>query len=300
VTRYEWVLARKAEDFPTNAACKVAGVSVSAFNDWRQRREADPTDAEVEEASLVAEMRKIAKENDDTYGSPRMTVELNNRCWLVNHKRVERLIALHGIVGVHKPAKIRTTTPAEDNPPIPDRVGRNFAPGETDRCWVGDITYVPTTAGWLFLATVIDLGSRRLLGYAMADHMRTSLVLDALDMAVQARGGKVAGTIFHSDRGSQYLSDNYQAALRGRKMLQSVGRTGVCWDNAVAESFFSSLKRELVSRYRYTSHADARRSIFKWINRYNNRRLHSSLGYRSPRDWENQQQQQPNEANKAA
>ena len=296
MTRYEWVLARKAEHFPTTTSCKVAGVSVSAFNEWRQRRQADPTDAELAEAALVADMRDIDNEFDGAYGSPRMTVELNNRGWTVNHKRVERLMALHGIVGIHKPAKVRTTVPAENNPPIPDLVDRNFAPGETDVAWVGDITYVPTTAGWLFLATVIDLGSRRLLGYAMADHMRTSLVLDALDMAIGARNGKVAGTIFHSDRGSQYLSDNYQAALTGRSMRQSVGRTGVCWDNAVAESFFSSLKRELVSRYRYTSHTDARRAIFKWINQYNTRRLHSSLGYRSPINWETHNQPKANQA----
>ena len=198
---------------------------------------------------------------------------------------------LHGIVGVHKPAKVRTTIPAEDAPPLPDLVQRNFKPGAADVAWVGDISYIGTSEGWLYLATVIDLGSRRLLGYAMADHMRTELVCDALAMAAGVRGGRTAGIIFHSDRGAQYLAGDYRQAVTGRGMVQSVGRTGVCWDNSVAESFFSSLKRELIHRYRFEDRAGARRAIFGWINRYNTRRLHSSLGYRSPIDWENNRHQ---------
>jgi transposase InsO family protein len=271
-------------------------VSIPAFNDWRRRREGDPTDAELEQAALVEAMWVIDEEFDGTYGEPRMTAELQNQGWVVNHKRVERLMALHGIVGVHKPAKVRTTIPAEDAPPLPDLVGRRFKPGAADVAWVGDITYIATGEGWLYLATVIDLGSRRLLGYAMADHMRTELVTDALKMAVGARGGATAGIIFHSDRGSQYMSGDYAKAIWRHRMKQSVGRTGVCWDNAVAESFFSSLKRELVSRYRFPDRAQARRAIFVWINRYNNRRLHSSLDYRSPIDWENTQTRKANQA----
>jgi len=148
----------------------------------------------------------------------------------------------------------------------------------------------------LYLATVIDLGSRRLLGYAMANHMRTELVVDALKMAAATRGGVTGGIIFHSDRGSQYMSAEYQRLVSGLGMRQSVGRTGVCWDNAVAESFFSSLKRELVSRYRFATRANARQTIFVWINRYNTRRLHSSLGYRSPIAWENTNTTRANKA----
>jgi len=296
VTRYEWVLARRAEQFPVSAACKVAEVSASAFNDWRRQREAVPTEAQIAEAALVEAMRRIHDESDKTYGSPRMTHELINEGWVVNHKRVARLMALHGIVGVFKPAKVRTTIPAEHNPPLPDLVGRNFKPGEIDVAWVGDITYVPTDQGWLYLATVIDLGSRRLLGYSMASHMRTELVTDALDMACAVRGGATKGIIFHSDRGSQYMSGDHAKAMWRHQMRQSVGRTGVCWDNAVAESFFSSLKRELVSRYRFQTRADARRAIFAWINRYNTRRLHSSLGYRSPVDFETDLTRQADQA----
>ena len=287
MTRYRWVAARKAEGFPTTTACEVADVSRQAFYDWRQRETAGPTPAQQAEAVLVEEMREIHDEFDESYGSPRMTVELADRGRRVNRKRVERLMRLHGIVGVHKPAKVRTTIPAEDAPPLPDLVRRNFKPGAADVAWVGDISYIPTGQGWLYLATVIDLGSRRLLGYAMADHMRTELVCDALAMAAGVRGGYTTGIIFHSDRGAQYLSGDYRTAVAGRGMVQSVGRTGVCWDNSVAESFFSSLKRELVHRYRFEDRAGARRAIFVWINRYNTRRLHSSLGYRSPIHWEN-------------
>ena len=235
---------------------------------------------------------------DDTYGQPRMTPELRERGFEVNHKRVERLMRQHGIVGVHKPAKVRTTIPAADNPPMPDLIGRRFAPGEPDVAWVGDITYIGTGEGWLYLASVLDLGSRRWLGYSMADHMRTELVSDALNMAVTTRNSQVKGVIFHGDRGSQYMSGDYRKLVTGYGMVQSVGRTGVCWDNSVAESAWSSLKRELVHRYRFSTRAEARRAIFAWINRYNSRRRHSTLGYIAPITWE-QQYRQP-KANPAA
>jgi putative transposase len=291
VTRYRWVAARKAEGFPITMACRVAAVSRQAFLDWRARRDGGPTPAERAEAELVTEIRQVHTDFDGTYGQPRVSEELARRGRVVNHKRVERLMRVHDIVGVHKPAKVRTTIPAENAPPLPDRIGRNFSPGAPDVAWVGDITYIPTGQGWLYVASVLDLGSRRLLGYSMADHMRTSLVLDALEMAAAARGGHTAGIIFHGDRGSQYMSSDHRQALKALGMLQSVGRTGVCWDNAVAESFWSSLKRELVSRYRFEDRAGARRAIFAWINTYNHHRLHSSLGYLPPVEWEHHYRQ---------
>jgi transposase InsO family protein len=286
-----WVAARKAEGFPITMACSVAGVSRQAFHDWRARRAVGPSDAELLEAELVAEIRAIHDEFDQTYGVPRMAVELVRRGWRVNHKRVERLMAAHGLVGVHKPAKVRTTIPAEENPPLPDLVGRRFAPAAPDVVWVGDITYIPTGEGWLYLASVLDLGSRRLLGYSMAGHMRTELVADALTMAASARGGQTAGIIFHGDRGSQYMSGDYRQLVGDLDMVQSVGRTGVCWDNAVAEAFWSSLKREVIHRYRFATRAEARRAIFAWIHTYNHRRLHSSLGYVPPVEWEHHYRQ---------
>jgi transposase InsO family protein len=291
VTRYRWVAARKAEGFPIAMACRVAEVSRQAFHDWRARQAGGPSDAERFESELVAEIRAIHDEFDQTYGAPRVTVELVRRGWLVNHKRVERLMRLHGIVGVHKTAKVRTTIPAEENPPLPDLVGRRFAPGRPDVAWCGDITYVPTGEGWLYVASVLDLGSRRLIGYSMAGHMRTELVADALNMAATTRGGRTAGIIFHGDRGSQYLSGDYRQLIADLNMVQSVGRTGVCWDNSVAESFWSTLKREVVHRYRFPDRATARRAIFAWINTYNHRRLHSSLGYQPPAEWEHHYRQ---------
>jgi putative transposase len=298
VTRYRWVAARKAEGFPITAACKVAEVSTTAFDDWRRREAAGPTDAERAEAALVAAIREIHDETDGTYGEPRMTPELRERGWAVNHKRVERLMRVHGIVGVHRPPRVRTTIPAEHAPPLPDLIGRLFDPGAPDVAWVGDITYIPTGEGWLYLASVLDLGSRRWLGYSMADHMRTELVADALRMAAGARGGVTEGIIFHGDRGSQYLSGEYRDLIAELGMVQSVGRTGVCWDNSVAEAAWSSLKRELVHRYQFADRASARRAIFAWINRYNTSRRHSSLGYIPPIHWENRYR--PTQADQAA
>ncbi len=291
MTRYRWVAARKAEGFPITMACKVAEVSRQAFHDWRAKVAAGPTDAERAEGELVEAIRAIHTEFDGTYGEPRITEELARRGRPANHKRVERLMRAHGIIGVHKPAKVRTTIPAEDAPPLPDLIGRRFNPGRPDVAWVGDITYIATGEGWLYLASVLDLGSRRLLGYSMADHMRTELVADALTMAAGARGGATAGIIFHGDRGSQYLSGDYRQLVADLEMRESVGRTGVCWDNSVAEAFWSSLKRKLVHRYRFPDRAAARRVIFAWINRYNQLRLHSSLGHVPPIEWENQYRQ---------
>jgi putative transposase len=298
VTRYRWVAARKAEGFPITAACTVAEVSTTAFDDWRRREAAGPNDAERAEAALVAAIREIHDETDGTYGEPRMTPELRERGWAVNHKRVERLMRVHGIVGVHRPPRVRTTIPAEHAPPLPDLIGRLFDPGAPDVAWVGDITYIPTGEGWLYLASVLDLGSRRWLGYSMADHMRTELVTDALRMAAGARGGVTEGIIFHGDRGSQYLSGEYRDLIAELGMVQSVGRTGVCWDNSVAEAAWSSLKRELVHRYQFPDRASARRAIFAWINRYNTSRRHSSLGYIPPINWENRYR--PTQADQAA
>lgn len=290
MTRCVWVAAREAENFPINQACEAAGISRQTFYDWKKRTTTGPSMREVEEARLVETMREIHAE-DDTVGSPRMTVELANRGWVVNHKRIERLMRAHGIVGIPRRRTVRTTIPAEDTPPVPDLVQRRFEVGRPDWAWCSDITYIPTGEGWLYLASVLDIGSRRLIGYSMADHMRASLVTAALDMAIGIRGGCCDGIIFHSDRGSQYLSGDVREALANAGMLQSVGRTGVCWDNAVAEAWFGTLKRELVSRVRFNTRAEARRAIFAWINRYNQQRLHSSLGYTTPTQWEDQYRQ---------
>ena len=291
MTRYRWVDSRRAEGFLVTLACAVAGVSTSAFYGWLTAMRHGPRPALLDEAYLVNAIIDIHRGSDGAYGAPRTARELHRAGWPVNHKRVERLMRENGIVGVHKRRSVRTTIPSEDNPPIPDLIGRGFDPGRPDVAWCGDITYIRTGEGWLYLASVLDLGSRRLLGYSMAAHMRTELVTDALDMAVAARGERVENVIFHGDRGSQYLSETYRTRLAELGMRQSVGRTGVCWDNAVAEAFWSSLKRELVHRYRFATRADARRAIFAWINWYNRTRLHSTLGYQPPIEWEQRYRQ---------
>jgi putative transposase len=290
VTRYGCVEAQEAAGFPVTAACEAAGVSTSGFYDWRAREAAGPTVRQVAEDELVELMRQIYDASDGSYGVPRMHRELRRGGLEVNHKRVRRLMGTHGMAGRHRRRVCVTTVPGADGYVIPDLVGRRFEPGAPDVAWVQDITYVATGEGWLFVASVLDLGSRRLLGYSMADHMRTELVLDALDMAVGARGGPgaVAGVIAHADRGSQYTSNDYIDYCQRHQMRPSVGRTGVCWDNAVAESFWESLKRECVQGRTFATRAEARRAIFRWINWYNTSRLHSTLDYVPPIEWEQQ------------
>ncbi len=295
MSRYRCVDDQKAAGFPVTAACDAAGVSTSGFYDWCAREAASPTERQHAEAELVELMRAIYEAADGNYGVPRMHGELRRAGLVINKKRVERLMRLHGMAGRHHRRRCRTTFPGPDGYVIPDLVGRRFEPGAPDVAWCQDITYIPTGEGWLFLASVLDLGSRRLLGYSMAEHMRTELVLDALGMAIDARGGDhaVHGVIVHADRGSQYTSNDYlDFCLDQRRQLRpSVGRTGVCWDNAVAESFWESLKRECIQGRVFATRADARRAIFRWINWYNTSRLHSSLQGVPPLEWEQQHRQ---------
>jgi transposase InsO family protein len=290
VSRYACVDDQKAAGFPVTAACVAAGVSTSGYYDWREREAAGPTERQVAEAELVALMREIFNASDGAYGVPRMWRELRRAGLVVNEKKVRRLMRRHGMAGRHHRRRVRTTFPGADGYTIPDLVGRAFAPGAPDVAWCQDITYIATGEGWLFLASVLDIGSRRLLGYSMADHMRTELVTDALGMAVNARGGpeRVAGVIAHADRGSQYTSNDYLDWCADRQLRPSVGKTGICWDNAVAESFWASLKRECITGRVFTTRAEARRAIFRWINWYNTSRLHTSLEHVPPIEWEQQ------------
>jgi putative transposase len=286
VTRYRWIDARKAEHFPVAAACATAGVSASAYYEWAERSAA-PTEADWDEAILVNEMYEIHFGHDDTYGSPRMRDELARRGFSVNHKRVERLMAAYGLYAQDgRRKKCRTTIPDVSAPPLPDLVKRDFSVGAPGERACGDITYVPTDEGWLYVADVEDIGSRRIVGFAMASHMRTELVASAMDMAIATRGGDVAGMVFHHDRGAQYMSREFRELCERHGIEQSTGRTGSSLDNAVAESLWASLKRELVSRCRFASRAEARRAIIVWINHYNAVRLHSALGNVPPIEWE--------------
>ncbi len=286
MTRYRWVAARRAEGFPTTLCCEAARVSRQAFYDWCAARRAEPTDRERAEAALVAEIREVWAGSGGAYGSPRVTAELRSRGHRVNPKRVARLMRAHHIAGIRPRRPKRTTIPARSAPKLPDLLRREFSPGAPDRAWCSDITYVRTGEGWLYLAVVLDVGSRRLVGYAMGDRIDTRLVQDALDMAAHARAGRTTGIVFHSDHGAQYLAGKLRHTITGWGLAQSVGRVGSSADNAVVEAFFSSLKRELVNRRRYPDRATARRSIFEWLVRYNTTRRHTSLGCLTPDQYE--------------
>ena len=288
MSRYACVADQKAAGFPVTAACEVAGVSTSGFYDWCRREETGPSVRELLDAELVGLMREIFDAAEGAYGVPRMHRELRGNGIVVNEKRVRRLMRLHGMAGRCIRRRCTTTIPGPDGYTIPDLVERAFTPGKPDVAWCQDITYIHTGEGWLYLASVIDIGSRRMLGYSMADHMRTSLVTNALDMAIAARGGAAAGVIAHADRGSQYTSNDYLDHCQRHQLRPSVGRVATCFDNAVAESFWASLKRECIRGRVFTTRAEARRTIFRWITWYNTRRLHSSLDYTPPVKWEQQ------------
>jgi putative transposase len=286
--RYRCVDAQKAAGFPVAAACQAAGVTRSAWYAWAARAAQGPSQRQREEARLVGEIRRIHTRSGGTYGVPRVHAELGRRGWMVNHKRVERLMRTHGIVG-YRPRRRRSLTRRDHAaPPAPDLLGRLFDPERPDVAWCGDVTYIPTDEGWLYLASVIDLASRHLLGYSMAAHHDASLVTGALEAAVATRGRQMADTIFHSDRGSEYTSTACIDACQRLGLRRSMSRTGSCLDNAVAESWFASLKVELVERAHYRTRAQARAAVSRWIAWYNRFRLHSTRGYLPPIEWEQQ------------
>jgi putative transposase len=287
--RYRCVDAQKAAGFPVAAACQAAGVTRSAYYAWTAMTAQGPAACQREEARLVGEIRRIHARSKATYGAPRVHVELGRRGWRVNHKRVERLMRIHGIVGYRPHRRRGLTKPDAGTAPAPDLLGRLFDPDRPDVAWCGDVTWIPTDEGWLYLASVIDLASRHLLGYAMGVHHDAALVVAALQAAVATRSrAQMDATIFHSDRGSEYSSAACIQACQRLGLRRSMGRTGSCLDNAVAESWFATLKVELVDRHRYRTRAQARTAIFAWIAWYNRFRLHSTNGYLSPIQWEQQ------------
>jgi putative transposase len=289
VSRYRCVDAQKAAGFPVAAACQAARVTRSAYYAWTAGAVQGAFDRHREEARLVAEIRRIHTRSKGTYGAPRMHAELRRRGWSANHKRVERLMRTHGIVGYRPRRRRSLTRPDTTAAPAPDLLGRLFDPDQPDVAWCGDVTYIPTDEGWLYLASVIDLASRHLLGYSMGAHHDARLVTDALDAAVVTRGRPhMPDTIFHTDRGAEYTSSACVQACQRLGLRRSMSRTGSCLDNAVAESWFASLKVELVDRAHYRTRAEARAAIFRWIAWYNRFRLHSTRGYLPPIEWEQQ------------
>jgi transposase InsO family protein len=285
--KYAFVDAQKAE-FSIVDLCRVCEVSRAGYYDWRTRRAAGPSDAEQAEATLVGHIARVHRRSRGAYGEPRVTAQLAREGIAVNHKRVERLMRRHDIAGRCGRRRVRTTIRDRHARPAADLVERDFARDQLNMLWIGDVTYIPTAEGWLFLSTVIDACSRRLLGWSLAEHLRAELCLDALDAAVGLRGGRavIDGVTFHSDHGTQYTCDAYRQACMNLGIVQSMGSVGDSYDNSMAESFFASLKRELVDWSYFSTRNEARTAIFEWLAWYNGERLHTSLEMRPPVEFE--------------
>jgi putative transposase len=272
-----------SDEFHVENACRVLKVSASGYYAWCDR---GPSDREIDDARLIDKIRGIYDVSNGVYGVRRIHRQLVADGESCSRNRVARLMRRCGIAARRK-RKYRMTTDSKHNLPVAGNLlNREFSCGAPNQVWVSDITYIWTLEGWLYLAAVIDLHSRMVVGWSMNERIDRGLVLDALSMAVGRRNLK-PGLIHHSDRGSQYASNDYQWALRRRDIRPSMSRKGNCWDNAVAESFFSSLKTERVHHRLYRSRNDARRDIFDYIEVFYNRvRLHSTLGYLSPAQFE--------------
>ncbi len=281
---FGFIAAKKAEH-SIKLMCRVLGVSRSGFHAW-EKRPASPR-ALANEA-LSERIVEIHKSSGDSYGSPRVHAELVLQDGLeLGRKRVERLMRLAGIAGQVKRHRGKTTIRVQGVRTAPDLVERDFDPGAIDRLWCADITYIRTWEGWLYLASVMDCYSRRIVGWAMADHMRAELVIDALEMAVARR--KPAGRpVHHSDQGSQYTSLIFTQRCRSAGLDVSMGSRGDCFDNAAIESFHATLKKDLINRRAWPTKAEARTKVFEYIEAfYNRRRRHSRLTMLSPVDFEN-------------
>jgi putative transposase len=288
--KYMFIAAGRADaaqqEFPTVARmCALLEVSKSGFYEWDGRA---PSDTEHRREELKIKITTLFESFDGTYGYRRIHAELVRAGEHVGDELVRKLMRELNLVAVHPKPYKRTTVPGEVDPAVADLVCRDFTAERPGVKLVGDITYIPTWQGWLYLATVIDCFNKEVIGWSMAGHMRTELVTDALDMA--ARNHLLEpGCIMHSDRGTQYTSAEYVAKLGELGLQHSLGRTGQCWDNALAESFFASLKNERVHQMVYPTRKKAKDDIARYIELfYNRRRIHSALGYRTPHEVRNE------------
>lgn len=283
--RYRFIAAEKARgQWSVRRLCSTLKVARAGFYAWfgEQRRVRDE-----ENARLTVHIRAIHRRSRETYGSPRITAQLRAEGWTVGRNRVARLMRCAGVVGIPTRRFRGSTTDSDHDLRIaPNLLERRFDVDLPNRVWVGDITYLPTAAGWVYLAVLIDLHSRKVVGWALDDHMRTSLVQRALAMAVRLRQPR-PGLVHHTDRGSQYASKSYQEDLENLGAQPSMSRKGDCWDNAVAESFFGTLEQELVKRRRWKALPDVRADVSDYIHAFfNTERRHSTLGQQSPADFE--------------
>ena len=263
---------------PVRTLCQLLGVSTSGYYAWRDRA---PSARSQANAQLTQRIRAIHERSRQTYGAPRITAELREDGDRVGHNRVARLMKQTGIEGVSRRKKGRTTRRNPDRRPAPDLVRRNFQVQDINELWVADITYVPTWAGFVFLAVVVDAFSRRVVGWSLSNDLKTRLVTDALQMALSQR--KPQHVIHHSDQGTQYTSIEFGLRCRRAGVRPSMGSAGDCYDNAMCESFFATLECELIDRHCFRTKLEARLAVFDYIEGfYNLHRRHSSLAHRSP------------------
>ena len=283
---YRFVEAEKA-NYPVRRMLALLGVAKSTFYDWCHGQGQPPSPGVRRREELAAAVVAAHAASDGVNGAPRIHADLQAAGWVVARKTVAKIMADLRIQGVSpRPWKV-TTIPDAAAAPHPDLVNRGFDTGELDRVWISDITYLHTHQGWLYLCAVRDACSRRVLGFAIADHQRAELVTEALAMAVAARGGKTSGVIFHADRGCQYTSREVTDFAAAHGLRCSVGATGICWDNAMAESFWATLKVEYYYRHTWTTKTAAIRGVSTWITEvYNSRRRHSALGMQTPLQFE--------------
>jgi putative transposase len=281
--KFAFIRDHKAE-FPVEVLCEVLKVSRSGYYAWTTR---PPSPAALRRDQLVTTIREVHGASRATYGSPRVYQALKARGVPCSENTVAKLMKAERVrPKARRPFTVQTTDSRHDRPVAKNVLNREFYPDRPDAVWTADITYVPTAEGWLYLAVVLDLFSRRVVGWATADHLRSELTCDALRMALGHRRARGA-LLHHSDRGVQYASEAYRDLLAEHAIEPSMSRTGNCWDNAVTESFFSTAKRELTHHESYASREEARRSLFEYIEVfYNRQRLHSTLGYRSPAQFE--------------
>ena len=291
MSRFRFIHAEKAT-YPMTVLCRVVEVSRAGYYAWACRGVSARARADVE---LTERIRQVHTQSRQTYGAPRVHADLAAAGCHVGRKRVARLMRAVGLHGCYRRRRMVRTTVAEPAAtPAPNVVARDFHPPAPDRLWVGDITYVPTEEGWLYLAVLLDAWSRRVVGWAMADHLRTELAEAALRMVLTVRRPADGELVHHTDRGCQYTADRYQAVLAAHGVTCSMSRAANCLDNAMAESFFATLKGELIDRQVWTTRRAARQAIFEWIEVfYNRQRRHSALGYLSPAAFEACQPQEP-------
>ena len=269
--------------------CRLLGVSTSGYYAWLGR---GPSKRAVANSSLTERISEIHARSWGSYGAPNIHSELADQGIHVGRKRVARLMKAAGLQGVSRRKRTCTTRRDTNSRPAPDLVDRDFTADGPNKLWVADITYIPTWAGFLYLSVVLDVWSRKVVGWAMADHLRTQLVLDAFNMAVQQR--RPRNVIHHSDQGCQYTSIAFGRRCRELGVRPSMGSAGDCYDNALCESFFATLECELIDRFTFRSKREARLSVFRWIEAwYNPHRKHSSIGRMSPVKFERRHHFQP-------